>query len=160
MSILRLSPDHVRRVIDRAHDLLAPVIPRSREADQQSLMTVAAEVGGWDRRKQIGGPALSWWQIEPDTIEDIQRNWLDYREDANAIVWAQARPATDLAQAVYDDPIVAAMLARIVYRRSPEPFAPVDDWIGQAKLWKSVYNTEDGKGAALHALDNYRWWIR
>jgi len=42
---------------------------------------------------------------------------------------------------------------RLVYRRNKNPIPKADNILEQAKYWKSVYNTELGKGTVKHFME-------
>ncbi len=48
-------------------------------AAEQLLLATAIQESHLTHRKQIGGPALSYFQIEPKTHNDIWDNFLKYR---------------------------------------------------------------------------------
>lgn len=163
----------VRDICHRACRLLADepalnAIPYRAEAVQQLVFTVGAEVGGRDIRRQIAGyddkgqiihgPALSWWQIETDTANDCDMSWLRYRPTIRDAIYRHLSPGMSLVDGVYDDPLIAAMIARVVYRRRRGKFVAVDDYAGQAALWKAAYNTPAGKGTVWEAMERYRAW--
>ena len=93
---------------------------------------------------QVGGPALSFWQVEPTTMYDIFMNYLQYRQDLYSkimqftVVDTEFQLATNMA--------FAAAMCRLKYRRSPMPLPDADDIEGQAFIWKQVYNSPQGKG--------------
>jgi hypothetical protein len=157
----RLDPGGVRRICEAAcMGLREGGIGYSDEAVQQLVFTVGAEVSGRDITRQLGGgPAITWWQIEPATIRDIAANWLRYRPAADAAIRRHLPAGDDLEAGALDDPMIAAMLARIQYRRSPLKLQPVDDIWGQAVLWKSAYNTHAGKGTVEEAMERYLRWV-
>jgi len=104
--------------------------------------TAATEshLGYW--LKQIKGPALGIFQMEPDTIKDIQNHYLIYRPQ----LVKQIMKTTDLydLESFIFNVRLQVVYAYLHYRRVPEaiPFTQ----IGQAKYWKDHYNTKAGKG--------------
>lgn len=120
------------------------------------LVKTAISESGLNRRKQVGGPALGLWQIEPKTHDDVWSNYLRFRPGL-------ARKVSDY---LGDDRIEAARLknndeyacaiARLVYWRAKEPLPPKEDAWLQAKYWKKHYNTEKGAGTLEHFLAENR----
>jgi len=155
-----LSPPVVRSICSEACQTLSPHIPYSDEAVQQLVFTVGAEVAGRDVVEQYGGgPAISWFQVEPRTLGDIVVNWFPSHPRERDIINREIPAQRTLADVVKSVPEVAAMVARIVYRRSPLHFAPVDDVQAQAELWKAAYNTPQGLGEVHDAAAKYRAWV-
>ncbi len=135
----------------------------SPEAVDLVLFTGVQE-SGYKYLKQLGtGPALSFWQIEPDTLDDIFENYLKYREGLAGLVeelipehlghsnefpdFIEAQLVTNLAFAV--------AMSRLVYRRSPLMLPAVGDGPGMAHIWKKVYNTPKGAGTEDEFLRNW-----
>lgn len=100
-----------------------------------------------------GGPALGIWQMEPVTHADIWRNYLRHRKPlADGVLMLVPPLFRDLdpevpvdADALIASPMYAAAMARLHYRRYPEPLPAANDWAGMAALWKLRYNGP-GKG--------------
>jgi hypothetical protein len=95
---------------------------------------------------QIGGPALSFWQIEPFTANDHFENYLQFRKDLEAKVRMMMAPNQDIEWNLVNSMAFAAAMCRIKYRRSPMPLPAVGDVAGQAHIWKQAYNTPQGAG--------------
>lgn len=91
-----------------------------------------------------GGPALSFWQIEPDTMVDIYANYLNYRQPLKQKV--DSIRGLDAEFQLSNNLAFAAILCRLKYRRSPIPLPKFNDTQGQAHIWKQAYNTPKGKG--------------
>lgn len=103
---------------------------------------------------QVGGPALGIYQMEPDTFEDIQSNFLAYRPQLAAKVrsWAAQETADELVWNL----AYATAVCRVHYRRDPEPLPDANDVIGMARTWKRHYNTHRGKGTEADFIAAYR----
>ena len=111
------------------------------------MLTAAKEshLGFWIH--QLGkGPALSPWQIEPETFD-----WL-------RSAFPQYLAKRDSSELVYDLRL-AALTARIRYLVDYEPLPAHTDVEGMAKLWKRVFNTEQGKGTVQEAIDAYHKYV-
>ena len=157
-------------MIDCTHMAVEVIRPALRHiglwsdaAELLLLGTAATESHMGKYLRQVGGgPALSPWQIEPATHADVWRNYLAYRPDLASKVAdlmprymatgaPEERPEAMLASLWY-----AAAIARLVYRRAPEPLPAAGDWAGMAKLWKHRYNTAEGKGTEGKFLTDCR----
>ncbi|MFQ6017939.1 MAG: hypothetical protein ACE5KF_07060 [Kiloniellaceae bacterium] len=92
-----------------------------------------------------GGPALGLYQIEPRTERDLWRNYLDHRAALAArvrsLMTGQARTQQLVTNLAY-----ATAIARLIYRRVPEPLPAADDLPGLARYWKAHFNTAAGTG--------------
>ena len=117
------------------------------------LGTAAHESGGFQYLKQVNGPALSWWQIEPATHADLWQRTVPRIEASNppvaAALWGMVRrrhAGTPTADELVVNPYYAAAVCRLLYFRAPEPLPAADDLNGMAGLWKRRYNTPLGKG--------------
>lgn len=133
----------------------------SLAAERLVLFTGAHEGRGFDLIEQIAGPALSWWQIEPDTYQDLLANSMPGIQRARPVVavayrglirhrFASYPPAEELAR----DPMLACATCRLLYYRKPEPLPHADDLPGLAAYWKQHYNTRLGDG---RVVDFMRW---
>jgi len=120
----------------------------SRAAEMLLLGTALTESRLSVLVQKGGGPALGVYQIEPATHADIWRHYLAYRPVLAARVLTLAagglgRPGQLIWNLAY-----ATALARLVYRRRPEPLPPAGDIPALAAYWKAHFNTAAGKGAA------------
>ena len=122
-------------------------------AEQMVLGTAAVESGLQYLHQLRQGPAIGLWQMEPPTHNDIYKNFLVYHPKLRIAV---GRLVTD---AVPYNPVIndraemmawnlryGAAMCRLHYYRYPEPLPEAGDIEGQAKLWKSRYNSFQGKG--------------
>ena len=93
-----------------------------------------------------GGPAISVFQMEPATINDIQENFIRHRPMLREAVELTAGVWPIMPEALKGNLYLAAMMCRIHYRRVPAPLPEAGDVGGMAKYWKKFYNTAKGKG--------------
>lgn len=133
---------------------LAPEIKPSLGAEELLLGTAAAEsrMGLW-LRQMGGGPALSMFQIEPNTEADVWRNFLCYRPKLAELVNALRNGTPE--ELAWNQHYAAA-IARIVYLRDPFPMPAAGNLVLQAQTWKRVYNTYLGKGTVEHYIKNWK----
>ena len=120
---------------------------------EQLLLATAVVESGLRSLKQIAGPALGVYQIEPRTHDDIWRNFLAYRRElASPVEELMAQANTPwFIQLVWNLAYATAM-ARLVYYRRPEPLPEADDLVGVAEYWKAHYNTVKGAGTVAGFL--------
>ncbi|MCK9821326.1 hypothetical protein [Komagataeibacter oboediens] len=98
--------------------------------------------------RQVNGPALGPWQMEPFTEHDI---WITFLPDprlGSLKTTMQAMLARDMP---HTDQLItnwryACAMARLKYYRSPDPLPAANDAPGQAHTWKRIYNTSLGAG--------------
>jgi len=92
--------------------------------------------------KQIGGPALGVYQIEPATRADIAR-YLHRRQDLhNLVEYFMTSQSQD--QQLITNLAFATCMCRIKYWMSPDKMP--DTLEGFATTWKKIYNTPLGAG--------------
>jgi hypothetical protein len=103
--------------------------------------------------KQMGGPALGLWQMEPDTHHDCWNNFLNFRRDLAARVRAIAG-GVPRAEEMIGNLNYACAMARVKYRRVPGGM-PHNDPHELAVYWKEHYNTSLGKGTIAQALPHF-----
>ena len=148
-----IDADHLRR------EIVAPALRHigmwSEAAENLLLGTAAVESRMGTYLRQVGGgPALGIWQVEPATHLDCWDNWLDYRPDAARLVLdlvpriyrlPDDSPMSVDPQALASCPLYCCAIARIKYRRAPEPLPAAGDWAGLQLYHKQNYNSALGK---------------
>lgn len=128
------------------------------------LGTAAQESDCGDFLKQIGGPALGIYQIEPATHHDIINRYLARRSnwdlrDAIAGLASRDRGIGN------DDQLVtnlayATAIARVRYWMSPKPLPAAGDLHALANYWDEVYNGNPFHGTPDEFIDSYNHFIR
>ena len=130
------------------------------QAAEELLLGTALQESNGVYLTQRGGPALGLWQMEPDTHDDIWRNFLRYRSDLAGLVRGLALAHTahtaipDAAQ-MMSNLLYACAMARIHYFRSPRPLPAVGDVKAQAAYWDEVYNCNPAKGHTSQYVANW-----
>jgi len=123
----------------------------SEEARALIYATGNAE-SGYRVLEQMGGPAIGFFQSEPDTIQDIWDNYVFYRPEIKTDLWALGFDEGDIKGSVMSSIALQVAFARLQYRRDKFALPSIEDIQGQAKYWKRVYNTELGRGTIEHFL--------
>lgn len=141
------------------------------------LGTAAQESHLGEYVKQINGPAMGIYQMEPATYDDILNNYVKYKDVMAARLLALASPFSIEAN-IYSSPtrgqaiwivnslrsrpgliisnnLLATAMARIHYLRVKAPIPPEDDIEGLANYWKKYYNTILGKGKPEEFVKNF-----
>jgi len=108
--------------------------------------------------RQLRGPALGVYQIEPNTHNDIWVNYLRYRTPLTKKI-TELYP--NMPQRMDDNLLIydlrySTIIARLIYFRHPEALPRKGDLLGQAAYWKKYYNTEEGKGTKSAYVENYK----
>lgn len=121
------------------------------------LGTAAVESDFCHYLKQVKGPALGYFQIEPKTFIDICDNYLKFRYDLKmkivAVCNVRYLDHNDLEHNI----ALGIVFARLVYYRSPMTLP--DSMTGYARMWKEVYNTRLGKGSTHKFIDKYKKYV-
>ena len=134
-------------------EYLDPLIPYSKEAEDLLMMTAAHESHLGTYLKQVGGPALGIYQMEPATHDDIWDNFLKYKIPlANAVTVDNIGGMYDHSELITNLAYATAM-ARVHYWRVPEPLPK--DLRGLAEYAKKHWNTELGKATAEDYYNAY-----
>lgn len=112
--------------------------------------------------KQINGPALGIYQIEPLTYFDIFEHYLFSRKDLLRKVFKLIDWCYDFEppqNVLIENLSFGTAIARIIYKRVPEALPDAHDIKGLARYWKKYYNTENGKGKPEEFILNYKRFI-
>lgn len=146
-----------KELIKKTLNLLDPIF-QSEAAVNLLLGTAAQESAFGTYLRQIRGPALGVFQMEPATHEDI---WIHYivnrivlvekiKEVAGSSlsIWALE---TNLAYQI--------IMTRLHYWRVSEALPDRDNIAGMALYWKKYYNTSQGKGTVQEFMRNYRRYV-
>lgn len=124
-------------------------------AQAQLLRTAACESDlRW--RRQQGGPARSWLQVEPATgilvgkwmQRQSDERWKSLLNIGSYKMQGMQRESqlAEIADRLEDSPFFAAIVARVLYWSIPSAMPAPHQVMGQAAYWKDHYNTAKGKG--------------
>lgn len=110
-----------------------------------SLCTAAIESNCGEYIKQVGGPALSPWQIEPETEADI---WINCDAMVNQ-PWFYTKIRNIMIDEFIDfslmfSPMYACAMARLKYSMDPEPLPDHNNIRAVYDYYKRIYNTPAG----------------
>ena len=109
-------------------------------------------IGNEVHLKQVGGPALGVYQIEPNTHEDIYENYLSksHRLEKLGYVRSLAKQRySDLDQELVSNLAYATAIARVKYWRRTFEWPEMNDpeYVGKlGKIWDDHYNANDNAG--------------
>lgn len=132
-------------------------VPFSSEAVELLMMTAAHESKLGTYIRQLNGPALGIFQMEPATYYDIDDNFLEYRPDLDKAVIAMAPMGTATSEAADElawNLKLQIIMARLHYYRVPESLPKTPEELAQYA--KNYYNTSEGKATAEKYLEDYK----
>lgn len=128
----------------------------SKEAEELLILTCAQESLGGTYIKQIDGPALGIFQMEPKTHEDLWLSFLPRRTDLVykilGAVRLQTKPPVEFLEY---NLLYAAMMCHVRYMTIHEPIPAATDILGLAKYWDAYYNSDSQKGFPEEAVVSY-----
>jgi hypothetical protein len=158
---------YVKDVIDLIIRPALSGISLGGEAAVQLLAgTCAQESGMGSNLKQVSGPALGLFQIEPATHADIHNNYLRFHSDLASKIYSVCGMAwQNIGTIPWDELLVynlryAACMARVKYYRTSAPLPALNDIEGQANYWKTIYNTAGGAGETNDYLASYVKYVQ
>lgn len=104
--------------------------------------------------QQVHGRALGYFQMEPPTHDDIWKNYLS-RRFALAVKVRGLLPSGTIPspQVLLAHPQYECAMARVHYLRAPGGIP--SDLAGQARYYKTFYNTPLGAATEREYIDNY-----
>jgi len=130
------------------------------DAVELLVFTCAVESNGGSYVRQIKGPALGIYQMEPATHQDIWINYIHSRMSLMTILGMNfhCNGNIDADRLVYDLRY-ATVMARLHYRRVSEPLPNKDDITGMYEYYKKHYNTPSGKSTKEKSLKLYKLFL-
>jgi hypothetical protein len=133
------------------------------EVASNLLLGTALQESRLHHLKQIRGPALGLYQVEPTTHHDLYVNYINNKPHVAVrldqinfrALWNNWDnwPSDELLITNLE---YATAICRLIYFRRPEPL-PSDpgDIQGLAEYWKRHYNTNSGAGTAIQYKSSY-----
>ncbi len=126
-------------------------LPSSDSAVTLLLMIAAHESGGFTYCKQLNGPALGLFQMEPDTFDFV----MGYIARTGKFTTLQNTQCENMV--TYAD--FAAAIARVYFWTFPEALPNADDLMGLAEYAKKYWNTSEGKATAEKYYNDYNRYV-
>ena len=115
-------------------------LPKSEAAIRLLCMIAAHESGDFHYIHQVGGPAVSIFQMEPASYDDICSYIKSRQGDFPLVIHDMPRIVTWMAF----DPLYATAICRLYLLRIPEPFPQPENIEALACYAKTYWNTELG----------------
>jgi len=133
----------------------------SQAAEELLVFTCACESLGGTYVKQVKGPALGIYQMEPATYTDI---WENYIKHSSSLVQLLAlnfsSPSIPNPERMVYDLKFATAMARLHYRRRNEPLPQHNDIEAIWEYYKKYYNTHLGKAEKEESIKHYRKFVK
>lgn len=141
----------------------------SKNARMLLLATAAIESKCGYYIKQVGGPALGVWQMEPATHDDIFAECDVLQDDNGDMSKAKyellslsptynADEDFDAVQSdLIDSPKYACAMSRLKYSMDIEPLPGYDDINAIYRYYKRIYNTEAGASTFKKFIDAWNY---
>lgn len=132
----------------------------SPEAEELMILTCAQESKGGTYVKQIEGPALGIYQMEPETHNDLWASYLTHHPDLvfnilNYLEYSRIPKAYNLLVNLG----YATMMTRVYYLRVPEAIPSAKDIPALARYWNEHYNCNPDKGTDEEAILSYNKFV-
>lgn len=125
------------------------------------LGTAAVESQMGKYIKQIKGPALGIYQMEPRTYLDIWLRLIDPKIALKAkiklLLGYEGKPP---AERLSSDLMLATIMTRLYYFSIPQSLPDKDDIMGLGTYWKDHYNTHLGAGSVQEFTDAYYRYVK
>lgn len=139
---------------------LIDLIMFSEDAMELLVFTCAVESNGGTYLKQLKGPALGIYQMEPENYNDIWQNYIKNKRDLSMILSTNFSCAQipEEDRIIYDLRFATAM-CRIHYMRFPKELPPKNDVDEVWQYYKNYYNTLFGKAQKQQSIDQYLSYI-
>jgi len=127
----------------------------SDDARELLMLTAAQESHCGKYLKQINGPAIGIFQMEPATYNDLFDNYLVYNQDLLKIIGTFNLNSGTWVLHMTGNIVYQIIIARLQYRRFKEAIPSAKDIPGLAYYYKKYWNTIMGKATVQEAMDNY-----
>lgn len=133
----------------------------SEDAEELLLFTCAVESLGGTYIKQVNGPALGIYQMEPVTYNDIWQNYIKNRGSLLMMLGSSfnAFSIPDEQRLMYDLRFATAM-TRIHYLRVGDALPSKGDIVGMWNYYKSHYNSAHGAAEREESLRKYLAFVK
>jgi len=131
----------------------------SKNARMLLLSTAAIESKCGYYIKQVGGPALGIWQMEPDTHNDIRANCDALHESSEFMRKIDSIDVFDFSEllevSLIVSPIYACAMARLKYAMDTEALPDYHNMRHVYDYYKRIYNTPGG--ASTYEKFKHAW---
>ena len=151
---MSINKEQLRNLIERT---LKEVDLYSEDAVNLLMGTAAKESHLGTYIRQINGPALGIFQMEPNTFNDIRDNYLVHKPDLmHKVIVISGGTALRPTEAEWNLK-TAIIFCRLHYLRKPDALPSTIE--GMAAYWKQHYNTYLGAGTEEQFIANYKKYV-
>lgn len=126
-------------------------------AARRLLLGTALQESGLEYIRQLSdGPALGFFQMEPDTHDDCWGNFLQFRKDLADKIMDFMQQYPHGAGQMVGNAWYAAAMCRVKYKRVKYALPKAEDAAAMAAYWKQFYNSPYGAGTVQVALPKFK----
>ena len=143
---------NIKKVCEEIANYSLDKLELNSDAALQMVMTTGQTESGYDYLRQIKGPAIGFWQVEPFTMNDTIENYVNYRPELKTKLYALGYDEKDAEMRLMSNMSLQVAFCRLKYRRDKHALPGMDDIEAQAKYWKRIYNSEKGRGTVEHFI--------
>lgn len=133
-----------------AESIVIPALKKINHCELASMELVLGtglhESNAWLFRKQIHGPALGMWQMEPRTANYLWDSVVSKRPQLKQDLLELANASRFNPGMLIDNDKLSAAMCRVHYLNVKVRLPLPGDLVMQARYWKKYYNTCRGKG--------------
>lgn len=132
----------------------------SEDAEELLIFTCANESNGGTYIRQVNGPALGIYQMEPETYNDLWQNYINNHGSLSLRLFSNfdVNRIPSAERLIYDLRFATAM-TRLFYARVKEPLPNAKDLDAIWNYYKTYYNTSAGKAQKTCAVKKYQDFI-
>ena len=127
----------------------------TKDAVELLMMTAAQETHLGKYLKQIRGPALGVFQMEPRTYVDLFANYISHKTELHDALELWSAPNMPFDIKMRGCIPYQIIIARLYYLRIPEALPSKSDGLDMAHYYKKYWNTKLGKATPMEAYRNY-----
>lgn len=133
----------------------------SDDAEELLVFTCACESLGGTYIKQVKGPALGIYQMEPATYTDIWENYIKHHGNVlNLLSLNFDVHKLPLPERMIYDLRFATAMARLHYRRRKEPIPSKNNIEAIWEYYKKYYNTPLGKADKETSIKHFQKFLK
>ena len=107
-------------------------------------------------KQMNNGPAVGFFQCEPETYRDIIENYVNYRQGIKDKLIGLGYKEEYSKELFMSNIALQVAFCRLKYRRDKHPIPKKENLEEQGKYWKRVYNSKLGKGTVEHFVSSNR----
>lgn len=133
----------------------------SKDAEELLVFTCAVESNGGTYIKQVNGPAVGIYQCEPNTHNDMWRNYILYKNNfvTQLALNFNVNAIPDISR-LMSDLSYATAICRLHYARTKERIPNCTDVNAMWEYYKKYYNTPKGAAEKEPSIQKYYDFLR